>query len=65
MATGQTENFPIHPKHCRAARFAKKGRKKSSKSFSDLLLSLAAGGGWYSVLKVRVRLARRYYLTDY
>ena len=31
--------------------------KKSSKSFSDLLLSLAAGGGWYSVLKVRVRLA--------
>ena len=28
--------------------------KKSSKSFSDLLLSLAAGGGWYSVLKVRV-----------
>ena len=31
--------------------------KKSSKSFSDLLLSLAAGGGWYSVLKVRVKLA--------
>ena len=34
------------------------GNKKSSKSFSDLLLSLAAGGGWYSVLKVRVRLVR-------
>ena len=31
--------------------------KKSSKSFSDLLLSLASGDGWYSVLKVRVRLA--------
>ena len=28
------------------------GNKKSSKSFSDLLLSLAAGDGWYSVLKV-------------
>jgi hypothetical protein len=26
--------------------------KKSSKSFSDLLLSLAAGGGWYSVLNI-------------
>ena len=26
--------------------------KKSSKSFSDLLLSLAAGDGWYLVLKV-------------
>ena len=26
------------------------GQQKSSKSFSDLLLSLAAGGGWYSVL---------------
>lgn len=33
------------------------GQQKSSKSFSDLLLSLAAGDGWYSVLKVRVRLA--------
>jgi hypothetical protein len=32
--------------------------KKSSKSFSDLLLSLVAGGGWYSVLKVRVKLHR-------
>ena len=42
MVTGQTKNFPVHPKHCRAARFAKKGRKKSSKSFSDLLLLLAA-----------------------
>ena len=31
--------------------------KKSSKSFSDLLLSLAAGDGWYLVLKVRVGLA--------
>ena len=29
------------------------GQQKSSKSFSDLLLSLAAGDGWYSVLKVR------------
>jgi len=32
--------------------------KKSSKSFSDLLLLLAAGGGWYSVLKFGGRLAR-------
>ncbi len=31
---------------------ARTGNKKSSKSFSDLLLSLVAGGGWYSVLKV-------------
>ena len=37
---------------------ARTGNKKSSKSFSDLLLSLVAGGGWYSVLKVRDRLAR-------
>jgi len=28
------------------------GQQKSSKSFSDLLLSLAAGGGWYSVLNI-------------
>ena len=36
------------------------GNKKSSKSFSDLLLSLAAPvGGWYSVLKVRFKLARQ------
>ncbi|OUN27458.1 hypothetical protein B5G33_13940 [Blautia sp. An81] len=28
------------------------GNKKSSKSFSDLLLSLAAGDGWYSVLNI-------------
>ena len=33
--------------------------KKSSKSFSDLLLLLVAGGGWYLVLKVRVRLAQQ------
>jgi len=38
-------------------RFCQIDNKKSSKSFSDLLLSLAAGDGWYSVLKVRVRLA--------
>ena len=31
-------------------RFCQMNNKKSSKSFSDLLLSLAAGGGWYSVL---------------
>jgi hypothetical protein len=30
--------------------------KKSSKSFSDLLLSLAAGDGWYSVLKTHFTL---------
>ena len=35
------------------------GNKKSSKSFSDLLLLLVAGGGWYLVLKVRVRLAQQ------
>ena len=45
MATGQTENFPVYPKHCRAARFAKKGCKKSSKSFSDLLLHIPLVGG--------------------
>ena len=35
--------------------------KKSSKSFSDLLLSLAAGGGWYSVfcLSVKAKLEQR------
>ena len=27
------------------------GQQKSSKSFSDLLLALAADGGWYSVLR--------------
>ena len=32
------------------------GNKKSSKSFSDLLLSLAAGDGWYSVLKTHFTL---------
>ena len=32
------------------------GQKKSSKSFSDLLLSLAAGDGWYSVLKTHFTL---------
>ena len=32
--------------------------KKSSKSISDLLLSLAAGGGWYSVFESLGRLAR-------
>ena len=31
---------------------------KKQQIFSDLLLSLAAGGGWYSVLKVRVWVAR-------
>ena len=35
------------------------GQQKSSKSFSDLLLLLVAGGGWYSVLKVRFRLAQQ------
>ena len=36
------------------------GQQKSSKSFSDLLLLLAAPvGGWYSVLKVRFRLAQQ------
>src|SRR5699024_8421508 len=40
-------------------RFCQMDNKKSSKSFSDLLLSLAAGSGWYSVLKVQVRLPRR------
>ena len=29
--------------------------KKSSKSISDLLLSLAAGGGWYSVFCLSVK----------
>ncbi len=42
MATGQTENFPVYPKHSRAARFAKKGAKKTANLFQDLLLLLAA-----------------------
>ena len=33
-------------------RFCQMDNKKSSKSFSDLLLSLAAGGGWYSVFQL-------------
>jgi len=32
--------------------------KKKQETVSDFLPGGAAGGGWYSVLKVRVRLAR-------
>jgi len=34
------------------------GKKRAGNLFQDFLLGGAAGGGWYSVLKVRVRLAR-------
>jgi len=44
MATGQTENFPVHSKHPRLACFAKNRHKKSSKSFSRLTASCAAVG---------------------
>ena len=43
MATGQTENFPVYPKHCRAARFAKKGAKKQQIFFR---LTAFAGRRW-------------------
>jgi hypothetical protein len=44
MATGQTENFPVHSKYHHPACFAKNRRKKSSKSFLRLTASCAAGG---------------------
>ena len=34
------------------------GIKRAGNLFQDFLLGGAAGGGWYSVLKVRVRVAR-------
>jgi hypothetical protein len=34
------------------------GQKKSRRPFSDFLLGVPPVGGWYSVLKVRVRVAR-------
>ena len=52
MATGQTENFPVYPKHSRAARFAKKGAKKTANLFQTYCfcwLPVAAG---YSVFMV-------------
>lgn len=49
MATGQTENFPVHSKHHRLACFAKNGRKKAANLFQDLLLHvLPLGGGLFS-----------------
>ena len=45
MATGQTENFPVHSKHHRLACSAKNGRKKSSKSFSRLTAFAGRAGG--------------------
>ena len=45
MATGQTENFPVHSKHHRLACFCQKlGAKKCSKSFSRLTASCTAVG---------------------
>lgn len=38
--------------------FSRIREKKEQETVSDFLLGDAAGGGWYSALKVRVRLAR-------
>ena len=61
-AKHQGKNFPLtHYYNRQGAKWpgSQTGNKKSSKSFSDLLLLLVAGGGWYLVLKVRVRLAQQ------
>lgn len=36
MATGQTENFPVHSKHHRLACSAKNGRKKTPRISKNL-----------------------------
>ena len=62
FAKHQGKNFPLtHYYNRQGAKWpgSQTGNKKSSKSFSDLLLLLVAGGGWYLVLKVRVRLAQQ------
>jgi len=69
-AKHQGKNFPLtHYYNRQGAKWpgSQTGSKKSSKSFSDLLLLLVAGGGWYLVLKVRVRLAQqiRIYQFDF
>ena len=54
MATGQTENFPVHSKYHRPACSAQNGHKKAANLFQDLLLHvLPLGGGLFNFGIVR------------